>query len=350
MQTALRTLSLAKVEGAEGWEIRRQRDAIAEVTATARTLAESHATYGAVQQVIIGVMGAVVLAGGGVAVAQRSLSLGELLSFYAVGALLLRHLALVGPGASSSIVLLDALERLEALRQERVPEPYQGQHPIEFRGAIGLQDVVFAHDVAPILDGVSLAISRGEHVALLGPNGSGKSTLVSLLLGLYRPASGTVLVDGIAMDELDIRHLRRQIGVVLQDAVMFPGTIAENVTYGRPETTAEELQEAARIATVADFIDRLPQGYDTPVGEEGELLSGGECQCIAVARAVLGRPRLLVLDEPTTYMDEMSVTTLLEHLAALPGRPTVLIVTHDAEVAATADRVVRLRGGRLKES
>src|SRR5437763_2475866 len=346
--TALRTLTLAKVAGAEAWELDRQDRRIDELTERSRRLTQSRSSYGIVQSLVGSVVGVLVLAIGGIAITQGSLSVGELLSFYAVGALLIRQLAIVGPGVSEAMVALESLERLDDVRCAYAPQPYEGQRPIEFAGSFEFQRVSFAYQDEPTLRGVDLAAGAGEHVALLGPNGAGKSTLVSLLLGLYRPDDGRVLADGIPLDELDLPHLRAQIGVVLQDTVLFPGSIFDNIAYGRPGATRSEVIAAARAATADPLIEQLPRGYETEVGREGALLSGGEGQRVALARALLGRPALLVLDEPTTYLDERAVAGLMENLRELPGSPTILTVTHDPEVAARADRVIELRDGRVR--
>jgi ABC-type bacteriocin/lantibiotic exporter with double-glycine peptidase domain len=166
-------------------------------------------------------------------------------------------------------------------------------------------------------------------------------------VGLYRPQQGRVLADGVPLDELDMADLRRQIGVVLQDPVLFPGTVRENIAYARRDATHAEVVAAAEAATASNFIDRLPAGYDTPVGDEGVGLSGGQRQRLAIARALLGQPALLLLDEPTTYLDEASVTALMAKLDRLPRAPSVLIVTHDPQAAAHAERTIELRDGRV---
>jgi ABC-type multidrug transport system fused ATPase/permease subunit len=345
--TALRTLPLSRVEGAERWELDRRTAQVDDVTARAMALADSQATYSIVQNAVAGIAGIVVLVVGGIAVARRSMTLGELLAFYAIGALILRNLAVVGPGVSSAVVSLEALERLDDLRLVRVAPPYAGTRRIDVGGAVAFTGVSFAHGDTVVLDGVDLEIEPGEHVALLGPNGAGKSTLVALLLGLSRPRAGVVTVDGIPLDELDLAHLRRQIGVVLQDAVLFPGTVRENIAYGRPEATDDEIAAAARAATADQVIAHLALGLESQVGQEGELLSGGEGQRIALARALLGAPRILVLDEPTTALDDAAVAAVLAGFRSLADPPTILTVTHDLDVAARADRVVHLRDGRI---
>jgi ATP-binding cassette subfamily B protein len=166
-------------------------------------------------------------------------------------------------------------------------------------------------------------------------------------MGLYKPGTGRVLADGVPFEQLDMRSFRRQVGVVLQDPVLFPGTIAENIAFGRPDASEADIQAAAEAATAHGFVEQLPDGYDTGVGDEGVGLSGGQRQRVAIARALLGSPGMLLLDEPTTYLDEAAVTALMANLARLPRTPTVVLVTHDPQAAGHADRVIELRDGRV---
>ena len=169
----------------------------------------------------------------------------------------------------------------------------------------------------------------------------------NLILGLYRPWTGELLADGIPYDTVDMRLLRGSFGVILQDPVIFPGTVAENIAYGRPAATSEDIVRAAEMAGVSEFVDRLPGGYAARVGQEGALLSGGQRQRLAIARALLAGPQLLILDEPTTHLDDGAIARLRAALADLPRRPTVITITHDEALAGQADRVISLRDGQL---
>jgi ABC-type bacteriocin/lantibiotic exporter with double-glycine peptidase domain len=185
-------------------------------------------------------------------------------------------------------------------------------------------------------------------VALVGPNGAGKSTIVSLLLGLYRPDAGRLLADGRPYDELDLDDVRRGIGVVLQDPLIFHGTIRENIAFGLPDAGDARVEEAAEWATAAAFVRRLPAGYETDVGAEGVRLSAGQRQRIAIARALLARPALVVLDEPATYLDAVATAALVANLAALPWRPALLVIGHDELLLPAVDRVYRLEDGATR--
>jgi ABC-type multidrug transport system fused ATPase/permease subunit len=346
----LRAITLTKTEGREDWEIRRGQVPVDDLAARAQALEMSRAAHAAVQAAIGAVAGSLILIVGGVAVSRGALTIGELLAFYAILALLIRQLHMVGPGAGAVMVGFETLKRIEQFLETPTEDPYpDGAEQLHFQGAIAVEGVTFAYDDDPILHDVDLGVAPSEHIAILGPNGAGKSTLVSLMTGLYRPQSGRLLADGVPFDRLDMRALRRQIGVVLQDPVLVPGTIRENIAYGRPDATDDEVRAAAAAATAAAFVDRLPDGYETWVGDEGTGLSGGQRQRIAIARALIGQPRLLLLDEPTTYLDESGLTALMRSLESLPRAPTVVVVTHDPHVTAHTDRTVELRDGRVVE-
>lgn len=178
-------------------------------------------------------------------------------------------------------------------------------------------------------------------------NGAGKSTLVSLILALHRPWSGALFADGLSYEEIDISALRRRIGVVLQDPLTLPGTVAENIAYVRSNASEAEIRTASERATAADCIGRLDGGYEAIVGDDGLLLSGGERQRLSIARALIAQPRLLILDEPTTHLDESAIAALHANLAEMPEQPGTLTITHDRTTASRADRVVVLEHGQL---
>jgi len=210
-----------------------------------------------------------------------------------------------------------------------------------------LENVSFGYNSKRVLEGVDLTIAAGETVAVTGANGSGKTSILYLLLGLYAPQTGRLLADGTPYSSISISSLRRHIGVVTQDPVLFAGTIAENIAYTDMDADAEAIEAAARSALAHDFIADLPNGYDTKVGESGVFLSGGQRQRITLARALLKRPRLLILDEPSNHLDPETTAYLINHLAALPERPGILVITHDPHLAEQADRIYHLQDGRL---
>lgn len=217
-------------------------------------------------------------------------------------------------------------------------------------GEVKLENVSFRYaDGPPVLKGVSLTVRPGETVALVGPSGSGKSTITALIQRFYDPQSGRVFLDGRDVRGLKQEAIRRQIAVVLQDPVLFNDTIANNIAYGQPDATLEEIEKAARAAHAHDFIQRLPEGYETRVGERGSRLSVGERQRISIARALIKDPPIVILDEATSALDaetEAAIQAALERL--LVGR-TALVIAHRLSTVVRADRIVVLRHGTIIE-
>lgn len=345
----LRAMSLTKVHGAERIEIEHRSRLIRELTDAGRQMAWAGGAYGILQQAVSACAGVVVLIVGGWATARGEMTIGKLIGFYAIAALLLRQVAPIAGSIPAVLTGYESMVRLDSLMHAGGREPYTGSRVLDFDGSLTLDGVSFAYDGRPVLEDVNLSILPGERVAIVGPNGAGKSTLVSLLLGLHRPGAGRVTAGGVPFDELEMPSFRRAIGVVLQDPVIFPGTVSENIGYGRPTATEDEIRRAAAWATAAEFIEALPDGYATRVGDEGVLLSGGQRQRIAIARALLACPALLILDEPTTHLDDAAINRLLENLRELPGSPTIIAVSHDPETEAWAERVIHLRDGRITE-
>ena len=243
---------------------------------------------------------------------------------------------------------LASIQRLMHLPVER-PADKRFVHRPALRGSIEFKNVHFSYprQTGAALDGVSFRIAAGERVGIIGRVGSGKTTVEKLILGLYPPASGNVLVDGVELRQFDPAQLRRGIGHVPQDVVLFNGSVRENIVLGAPSADDAAVLRAARIAGVADFVDRLPNGFDLPVGERGEALSGGQRQAIAIARAELLSPPILVLDEPSSAMDNRSEELFKARLAPqLEGR-TLVLITHRASLLALVDRLIVMDQGRV---
>jgi ATP-binding cassette subfamily B protein len=249
---------------------------------------------------------------------------------------------------------LGAAERVFELLDRAPSMPREGglelAKPV---GTIELRGVAFRYPARrdlEVLKGVDLEVRPGEVVALVGPSGAGKSTIAALVMRLYDPDAGSVLFDGHDLRELDPTSLRRQIGVVSQEPMLFSSTIAENIRYGRETATDEELYAAARAANAHDFIMSFPEGYKTRVGERGVQLSGGQKQRVAIARAVLKDPRVLVLDEATSALDAESEHLVKEALDRLRRGRTTLIIAHRLSTVKDADRVLVMEGGRVVQS
>jgi ATP-binding cassette subfamily B protein len=274
---------------------------------------------------------------------------GELVSFLLYTGLLTRPVSALADVYGQTQSARGALERLVQVFSER-PEPlWQSGHALPaVRGEIEFRDVGFAYPGrAPALDGVRLLIRAGETVALTGPNGAGKSTLAHLLLRIHEPDAGRILVDGTDIATVSLQSLRRQIGVVPQHVLLFDGTLRDNIAYGRLEADREAIEAAARAAHAHAFIVQLPQGYDTRIGDRGVRLSGGQQQRLALARALLKDPPILILDEATAMFDPQGEREFLEACREVLARRTVLLITHRPASLALADRVVHLVGGKI---
>ncbi|MBI5547523.1 MAG: ABC transporter ATP-binding protein [Deltaproteobacteria bacterium] len=246
--------------------------------------------------------------------------------------------------AASAQRIFEVLDRAPS-----VPEPAKPVHPGRVSGAIELRDVSFRFGSRQILDGVSLKIEPGEMIGLVGPTGGGKSTLVNLACRFYDVSDGAVLVDGKDVRAFPVAEYRRNIGIVLQDPFLFYGTIADNIAYGRPEATRQEIVAAARMARAHEFILQLPEGYDSIVGERGQTLSGGERQRISIARALLIDPRILILDEATSSVDTHTERQIQEALDALVKGRTTIAIAHRLSTLRDASRLVVVERGKIVE-
>jgi ATP-binding cassette subfamily B protein len=246
--------------------------------------------------------------------------------------------------AAAATRIFEILDRVPS-----VPEPAKPVSPGRLEGRVELRDVSFRFGARQVIDRVSLDVRPGEMVGLVGTTGAGKSTLVNLVSRFYDVSDGAVLVDGTDVRAFPVSEYRRNIGIVLQDPFLFFGTIAENIAYGKPGASREEIIAAARAARAHDFILQLPDGYDSIVGERGQTLSGGERQRISIARAILIDPRILILDEATSALDsttERQIQEALDHL--VKGRTTIAIA-HRLSTLRKADRIVVLEHGRVIE-
>ncbi|MGW2199894.1 ABC transporter ATP-binding protein, partial [Streptosporangium sp. NPDC001682] len=216
-------------------------------------------------------------------------------------------------------------------------------------GEIEFRDVEFSYGEGTAVTGFNLTVTPGETIALVGPSGAGKSTVLNLVIGFVRPTSGRILLDGRDMETLDLRTYRRFLSVVPQESILFEGSIRENITYGMADVPSDRVRQALQDANALEFIDRLPAGLDTVVGERGARLSGGQRQRLAIARALIRDPRVLILDEATSALDTRSEALIQEALTRLVAGRTVLVVAHRLSTIRGADRIVVMREGGIQE-
>ena len=236
---------------------------------------------------------------------------------------------------------------------EEIAERPGAKKLVGFTQGVTFDNVVFRYPSSPhgfVLQGVSLEVKAGEVVALVGPSGAGKTTLANLVPRFYDVTSGSVRIDGTDVREIDLASLRAQIGIVAQDTFLFNDTVERNIAYGQPQVTREAVESAAETALAAEFIQRLPQGYETVIGERGLKLSGGQRQRIAIARALLKNAPLLILDEATSHLDTESELLVQKALANLMVNRTVIVIAHRLSTIRRADKIVVLEKGRIRET
>ncbi|NJL35927.1 MAG: ABC transporter ATP-binding protein [Leptolyngbyaceae cyanobacterium SM1_4_3] len=258
---------------------------------------------------------------------------------------LAKYMAQIAKATASGERVVDLLDTVPDIRDARgaIEAP-------PFRGAVRFRNVTFGYEPDKgILNGVSFEAKPGQRVALVGPSGGGKSTLVSLLLRLYDPIEGQILIDEHDLREYKLESLRRQVSIVLQESVLFAVSIRDNIAYGSLGATDAEIEAAARLANAHEFILDLPQGYDTIMGERGATLSGGQRQRIAIARAAVRKARIVILDEPTVGLDNENEHAVTEALERLAQTCTTFLITHDLRGAVSADQILYIEKGKVLE-
>jgi len=290
---------------------------------------------------------------GGRQVIQGALSMGAFVAFLAYQLRLFAPIqALMGlyTGLATARVSLARVDQIF----DTAPEVVEADNPLalqQVRGDVSFEDVSLSFDRnGPVLDRVSLSVRAGETLAVVGPSGSGKSTIADLLLRLLDPDAGVVKLDGQDLRRVRLADLRRHVVLVDQEPFVFHASIAENLRYACPNASQADLERAAQAAGIGEFIRNLPQQYDTPVGERGMALSAGERQRIAIARAFLADPAVLVLDEPTAALDPISERQVISGYEAIMKGRTTILISHRLELACQADQVVVLDGARIVES
>lgn len=345
----LRGVKLAVVSNAQERESARFRDKNDSFISALMSMQRATYLSGGLPGLILSASTVLVVLYGGHRVMAGSLSLGAFVAFLAFQMRLLSPVqSMMGlyTGLATARVSLGRVEELFATAPEVAERADAPPLPRPVLGRVEFDAVTFSFDDRqPVLDGASFTVASGETIALIGPSGSGKSTIADLLLRLLDPDRGTIKLDGHDLRDLRLNDVRGAIGLVEQEPFLFHATIAENLRYAFPSATQTEIEESCVAAGIHDFIVGLPQQYDTPVGERGLALSAGERQRIAIARALLARPAVLILDEPTAALDPLSETRVAGGLGAMRRGLTTIVITHRADLAARADRVLSLETG-----
>ncbi|MEY4757630.1 MAG: hypothetical protein RJA34_2528 [Pseudomonadota bacterium] len=321
---------------------------LARVGAQLRLLSSTASSTSAFVQQLINVVIVIV---GVYLISERELTMGALIACTMLAS---RAMAPVGQvagllvqyhTASTALTSLNEMMKREVERPDDTTFISRGR----IKGAIEFRDVTFSYpgQTQPSVRNLSFTLRPGEKVAILGRIGSGKTTLEKLILGLYRPTEGAVLVDGIDLRQLDPAELRRQIGYVQQDVMLFYGSLRDNITLGAPMATDADVIKAAEMGGILGLVNQHPQGFDMLIGERGESLSGGQRQGVAIARAVINDPSILLLDEPTSSMDHSSEEDIKRRLAEFAKDKTVVLVSHRTSLLELADRIIVMDGGRI---
>jgi len=306
----------------------------------------------AFSSVIVGAIGVVMILVGGRSILAGEMTLGDFvtyLMFTGLTAAPMVQIASISTQLSEAFAGLDRIREILGMATEDQEDDRRAPFG-DLRGDVAFEDVWFEYEPGvPVLKGVSFRAPAGSTTALVGSSGSGKSTLISLVMAFSRPTKGRVLVDGVDLAGVRLRDFRSHLGVVLQDNFLFGGTIAENIRYGRPDATLDEIRAVSRVAHADEFVDRFEKQYDTVVGERGVRLSGGQRQRVAIARAILANPRLLVLDEATSSLDSESEALIQDGLRALRRGRTTFVIAHRLSTIQSADQILVIEGGEIVE-
>ena len=290
---------------------------------------------------------------GGRLVIGKAITLGTLAGFISYISMLLRPVRQTGMMINFSSQAAAAAERIfEVMDKKSEVKELPGAHEIKnVKGKVEYKDLSFSYDKKKkVLKDINLEVDAGDTVAIVGPTGAGKSTLIHLLPRFYDPDQGEILIDGQNIKKLTLESLREEVGIVLQHTFLFAASVKENISYGRPEASIEDIKEAAKIAQIHDFISSLPLGYETPIGERGVNLSGGQKQRLAMARVLLTDPALLILDEPTSSIDASTEEKMQKALAEVIKDRTTFVIAHRLWTVKNADKIIVIKDGEIVES
>lgn len=299
---------------------------------------------------VIGALGtAAIISAGGHMIIKGELQVGAFAAFLSYVTRFFMPIREISQIYNMVLAALASAQRIFELMEQPV-ERSGGEALQDVRGHVRFEDVVFWYERgAPVLDGVTLEARPGEMIALVGPTGAGKTSIINLLTGMYEPVSGRITIDGIDISKVNLQSLRRNIGVVLQDNFVFAGTILDNIRYGKPDATFDEVERAAKAAGAHEFIIKLRDGYNTVIGERGSGISVGQKQLIALARALLVDPPILVLDEATSNVDPYTEFLIQKALSQLMTGRTLIVIAHRLSTVRCANRIYVIHDGKVVE-
>jgi subfamily B ATP-binding cassette protein MsbA len=353
VQEGLGEVRAIKAFGREDLEVAHMQAASHATVEAALKARQVKSLLSPVVSIVVAACTAVVLWKGTALIIAGTMSAGELTVYLAYLAKFFKPVKDLASMTSAIAQTTVALERIQKILSAddiiyEGPDAVDPNHPA--RGEITFEHVAFGYVAdAPVLTDVSFTIRPGQIVGVVGPTGSGKSTVVSLIPRFYDPLSGRVLIDGVDIATIKVAALRNQIGFVLQETVLFRGTIKDNIAYGNPGATDEQIVDAAKLANAHEFISRMPHGYETVVGERGDTLSGGQRQRIGIARAVIRNSPIMILDEPTAALDTESEKLVIEGLERLMKGRTVVMIAHRLSTLRDADKIIVLKDGVVAE-
>jgi len=352
VEESLTSIKLVKAFAREDYEVKRLEDqslATVEVSLRARTL---KAKLQPMVQVIVAIGTGLVLWFGTRLVLRGAISTGSLIVFLTYLGKMYKPMQDLSKMTDSYSKAAVGYERIQEVLEAdgQIKDAPRAQSAPRFLGRIQFDHVSFHYDdEQPILSDISFTIEKGDMIALVGPTGAGKTTIVSLISRFYDPTSGAVKIDGVDIRKYKQESLRQQISWVLQDCVMFHSTIWQNIAYGKPNATREEIIRAAELANASEFIDKMPDGYDTLVGERGATLSGGQRQRLAIARAIIRNSPILILDEPTSGLDAQSEKLVFEALERLIEGKTCIVIAHRLATIRKANEIFVVQDGGIAE-